>query len=85
MKTYWDGKTSQDVARVNDTAMVINGHGYHNKGEIAVELTNTGNGYIAKFPAHNSTTQDYYICLDYGQAYDLILAFSTFKKELGFE
>jgi len=84
MTTYWDGKTSQDVLRIDDTAMVIKGHGYHDMGATSVVLTNTGNGYIAKFPSHNSTSQDYYVCLDYGQAYDLVLAFSAFKKELGF-
>lgn len=85
MTTYWDGNTSQEVFRVNDTAMVIKSHGYYKPGEASVELTNTGNGYIAKFPAHSSTTQDYYVCLDYAQAYDLILALSAFKKELGFK
>jgi len=48
-------------------------------------LISTGNGFIAKFPSHRATHQDYYICLDYAQAYDLILALSAFKKELGFE
>lgn len=85
MTTYWDGNTSQYVHRFNNTAMVIQGHGYHNKGATSVELTNTGNGYIAKFPSHSSTTQDYYVCLDYAQAYDLILALSAFKQELGFK
>lgn len=84
MTTYWDGNTSQRVLRYEDTAYVIKGDGYHDKGSAAVELTNTGNGYIAKFPAHNCTTQDYYVCLDYAQAYDLVLALSAFKKELGF-
>lgn len=84
MNRYWDRNTSQDVFRVNDTAMVIQGIGYHSPGATSVELTNTGNGYIAKFPGNSSTTQDYYVCLDYGQAYDLVLALSAFKKELGF-
>jgi hypothetical protein len=29
--------------------------------------------------------QDYYVCLDYSQAYDLVLALSMFKEELGFK
>lgn len=84
MKPYWDGNTSQDVVRDGDTSRVIMGHGYRDKGASSCVVQDTGNGYIAKFPAHNCTEQDYYVCLDYGQAYDLILALSAFKKELGF-
>lgn len=84
MTTYWSDNTSQDVVRDGDVAKVIRGHGYVYKGQAAVELTDTGNGYIAKFPGHDSITQDYYVCLDYAQAYDLVLAMSAFKRELGF-
>ena len=84
MTTYRDGNTSQHVIRRDDTAIVVKGDGYYRPGEPSVELTNTGNGYIARFPAHNCTRQDYYVCLDYAQAYDLVLALSAFKKELGF-
>ncbi len=48
-----------------------------------VELANTGNGYIAKFPALTSTQQDNYVCLDYSHAYLLYQAMGEFKKELG--
>jgi hypothetical protein len=78
-------KSEMHVTRSGSTAVVTMGNGYRLKGEASVELTNTGNGYIARFPALRSTDQDYYVCLDYGQAYDLILALSAFKKELGFE
>jgi hypothetical protein len=54
-------------------------------GEVRCELRETGNGFIAFFPAHNSVTQDYYICMGYDQARDLVLALSKFKKALGFE
>jgi len=84
MKTYWDRNTCQHVVRDGDVSKVIHGHGYHHQGESSCELTNTGNGYIAKFPASASTHQDYYVCLDYAQAYDLVLALSAFKKEMGF-
>lgn len=42
-------------------------------GAVTSSLTDTGNGYIAKFDSKSSTTQDYYICLDYGQAKELML------------
>ncbi len=84
MKTFRAGTTSMHLTRSGDIAQLIMGQGYRSEGEIAVSVHNTGNGYIARFPAHNCTEQDYYVCLDYGQAYDLILALSAFKKELGF-
>lgn len=83
-KTYWDHGTSQTVTRDGEISMVVQGHGYRREGKPSAILQNTGNGYIARFPANSSTTQDYYVCLDYSQAYDLILAMSAFKKELGF-
>jgi hypothetical protein len=87
MTTYYEhgSNSEQSVKRENNVATVIMGNGYYRQGEASVELTNTGNGYIARFPASNCTTQDYYVCLDYGQAYDLILALSAFKEDLGFQ
>lgn len=41
-------------------------------GAVTSSLTDTGNGYLAKFDSKASTTQDYYICLDYGQAEELM-------------
>jgi len=55
----------------------------HVQGKTLVKLTNTGNGYIAKFPAHVSHQQDNYVCLDYSHAYLLYQAMGEFKKELG--
>ena len=66
-------------------SFVVRDKGYINRGDIACKVTETGNGFIAKFPANSSVTQDYYVCLDYSQARDLVLALSPFKKTLGFE
>lgn len=41
-------------------------------GAVTSSLTDTGNGYIAKFDSKSSTTQDCYICLDYGQTEELM-------------
>ena len=76
--------TTEIIQRAGDTSRVVAGKGYYRVGETLCQLENTGNGYIAKFPSHSATYQDYYVCLDYAQAYDLILALSAFKKELGF-
>ena len=74
----------ETVDRNGDYSCVIAGEGYKRPGKVLCSLTNTGNGYIAHFPSSSSTRQDYYVCLDYSQAHDLILALSAFKKELGF-
>jgi hypothetical protein len=75
------------VLRCGETSLVFGNKGYapHVRGEVICEVKNTGNGYIILFPSHTSTEQDYYVCLDYAQAYDMILGLSAFKKELGFK
>lgn len=82
-ETFWNDGTSQTVERYGDNSFVISETGY-NTGAASCVLQDTGNGYIAHFPSDDPTRQDYYVCLDYAQAYDLILALSAFKKELGF-
>ena len=59
-------------------------HGWneHVKGETLCKLKSTGNGYIAKFPSHASTYQDYYVCLDPAQASDLLKALVMQSKQL---
>ena len=77
-------EAKETVERIGDYAWVNAGEGYNRPGELLCSVTNTGNGYIAYFPTHTCMHQDYYVCLDYAQAYDLVLALSMFKKELGF-
>ena len=76
----------EHVKRKGNVATVTlgDGHYQHLIGETCCVLTNTGNGYIAKFPAIGSTKQDHYVELDYAQAVSLINALAAFKKELGF-
>lgn len=50
-------------------------------GEVLCKLKDSGNGLIAKFPSHSSCYQDYYVCLDYAQAHDLMLALNEHFKE----
>ena len=50
------------------------------ENEVEAILTDTQNGYICKFPAFNSVSQDYYVCLDYAQAEYLYL---VLKEALG--
>jgi hypothetical protein len=82
---YVSDNTTQIVERQGDIAEVTTGPGYRHPGETTCRLENTGNGYIAYFPARTCMMQDYYVCLDYSQVRDLVLGLSMFKKELGFE
>jgi len=76
--------TEEHVIRKGNKSYVKAGKGYNSHVGTLCSLEDTGNGYIAFFPSHSSSYQDYYVCLDYAQAYDLVLALSAFKKELGF-
>jgi len=40
---------------------------------------------VAIFPSNSSARQDYFVCMDYSQARDLVLALSHFQRELGFD
>jgi len=51
-------------------------------GKTLCKLKNTGNGYIAKFPSHSTMYQEYYACLDYAQASDLLKALVISSKQL---
>lgn len=66
------------------TTHVVRSLGYVRPGSLACELKDTGNGFIARFPAHESHEQDKYVCLDYDEARNLVLALSPSRKGLGF-
>lgn len=82
---YISDNTEDIVDRHGPIAIVTQGFGYYTPGEDRCVLTDTGNGFIARFPGNSSTRQDYYVCLDYSQARDIVLALSKFQKELGFQ
>jgi len=82
---YISDGTEDIVDRHGSVSIVTQGFGYYVPGETRVELTDTGNGFIARFPGNSSVCQDYYVCLDYAQARDIVLALSKFQKELGFK
>jgi hypothetical protein len=77
--------TEETVIRKGNKSIVkAVGRDYHPHIDVLCSVKDTGNGYIAKFKSYSSCHQDHYVCLDYAQAYDLILGLSAFKKELGF-
>lgn len=79
-----DGDTCQLVRARGPVTVVIRMEGYITPGSVACELTDSGNGFIAKFPGSTSIEQDYYLCMDYAQARALVLALSPHAKDLGF-
>jgi hypothetical protein len=84
--TLWrsnDGALDE-VQPHGDTTLVVRSLGYVRPGSVACELRNTGNGFIARFPAHSSVDQDKFVCLGYDEARNLILALSPSKYALGF-
>lgn len=74
----------QTVYQTGSVTRVIRGAGYQRERSVACELRDTGNGYIVRFPAHNSTEQDAYACLEYAQARELVLALTPHSADLGF-
>jgi hypothetical protein len=82
---YISDRCEDLVDRLDNVADVTQGLGYYTQGELRCRVQDTGNGFIARFPGNSSTTQDYYVCLDYAQARDIVLGLSAFKKELGFK
>jgi hypothetical protein len=74
----------QTVYQKGTVTRVFRGTGYLRERSLACELRDTGNGYIARFPAANCTAQDAYVCLDYAQARELVLAFTPHAADLGF-
>jgi len=73
-----------EVWRDGPLSRVAHRAGYMKKGHVCCVLTDSGNGFIAHFPSDSIVRQDHYVCLDYAQARDLVLALSEFQKELGF-
>ena len=74
----------EEVRQADETVLVVRGSGYAKPGSVACELRDTGNGYIARFPAYGSCDQDHYVCLDYAEARNLILALTPHAHDLGF-
>ena len=80
-----DGETTQQVQVRGPQTVVVRIDGYNTNGSIACELTDSGNGYIARFPGRSSIEQDSYVCMDYAQARALVLALSPHARDLGFD
>jgi len=83
----WRGTSGSldEVRSDGSLTQVVRGPGYCSPGSVACELRDTGNGYIALFPAGNSFEQDKYVCLDYDEARSLALALSPHARQLGFD
>ena len=85
MTTHIDADGAVSVTKRRDERSTV--HLLHSSvwKTLTCTVTDTGNGFIAKFPAMRSTQQDYFVCLDYSQAHDLVLGLLEFQSELGFK
>lgn len=68
------------INEVKKTVKVLSDDNFVESNKVLCKLKDTGNGFIVKFPSWNSTTQDNYICLDYAEAADLLMALSAIKE-----
>ena len=82
-----DSEGNVEVVRTpsENVSQVVRARGFSRPDSIACQLTDTGNGFIACFPAHHCTDQDYYLCMDYDQARSLVLALTPHRQALGFK
>ncbi len=84
-RLWWDSSGCiAEVQQDGDTVRVVRGRGYVRPDSVALELTDTGNGFIARFPGHGNCDMDHCISLDYSQARELVLALTPHAKGLGF-
>ena len=77
-------RLAESVETCGNLTRVVRGKGYNRPGSVSCMLEDTENGFIARFPAHNSNEQDHYVCLGYDQARELVLALTPHAKDLGF-
>jgi len=64
-----DYKFSENIAEEYEGNITLSADkGYGDNVDILCHMQNTGNGFIAFFPAYNKAYQDNYICMDYSEA-----------------
>ncbi len=67
--TESEDPTEERVVVKGNVIKVKSAQGYCIPAESTLlKLTDTGNGYIVKFPTYSSVKQDNYVCLDYSEA-----------------
>jgi len=70
--------TRETVRKKGDVVTVRAAGGYLKHVEKLLIMTDTGNGFIAKFPSCSTAHQDNFVCLDYSEADYLWQALSCF-------
>jgi len=70
--------TRETFRKKGDRVTVRAAGGYLKHAEKLLIMTNTGNGFIAKFPSCSTAHQDNFVCLDYSEADYLWKALSCF-------
>jgi len=62
-----------------DTIKLIAGSKYSQPGNTLAKVTDTGNGFVCKFPAWTCIQQDNYVCLSYAEAAYLFKILKNFE------
>ena len=72
--------TRETVRKKGEVVTVRAAGGYLKHVEKLLIMTNTGNGFISKFPACSIAEQDNFVCLDYSEAEYIWQALTCFYK-----
>ena len=66
------------IKKKGDVVKLIAGAGYTHPGWVLAKVTDSGNGFICKFPSWLSSQQDNYVCLGYNEAAHLLEVLKEF-------
>lgn len=66
------------IKKKGDVVKLIADSGYTQPGRVLAKVTDSGNGFICKFPSWTSVRQDNYVCLGYDEAAYLLKALKHF-------
>lgn len=73
--------TTEKIKTKGDVTKLLACSGYSPHVNLLAKCTNTGNGYIFKFPSYSVVQQDNYICLDYCEAEYIMQIMNHLNKE----
>ena len=72
-------ETTEKVTKRGKVIKVLAADGYSIPEESTLlKMTNTGNGFVCKFPSYSSCHQENYVCLNYAEAEYVYLAMKAY-------
>lgn len=72
------------IKKKGDVIKLIAGDEYTRPGHVLAKVTDTGNGFICKFPSWTVIHQDNYVCLAYDEAeylFKILKEFDFMEKD----